>query len=143
VAAFYADENFPLPVVEALRRLGHDVLTAFEAGQGNERIPDDAVVEFAALSGRAVLTLDRWEFHRAPRAVGFHGGGSVGQVGGLEVDHGPLAGFAVGEVDLAGGQGALTHRDREGELAVDEVGRLGGRDFGDGAGSLEPGGRSS
>jgi len=24
VAAFYADENFPLPVVEALRRLGHE-----------------------------------------------------------------------------------------------------------------------
>jgi hypothetical protein len=31
VAAFYADENYPLPVVEALRRLGHDVLTAFGA----------------------------------------------------------------------------------------------------------------
>ena len=62
MAAFYADENFPLPVVEALRRLGHDVLTAFEAGQANERIPDNAVAEFAALSGRAVLTLNRWEF---------------------------------------------------------------------------------
>ena len=60
--AFYADENFPLPVVEALRRLGHDVLTAFEAGQANERIPDEGVLEFAARSGRAVLTLDRWEF---------------------------------------------------------------------------------
>jgi hypothetical protein len=28
VAAFYADENFPIPTVEALRQLGHDVLTA-------------------------------------------------------------------------------------------------------------------
>ena len=62
MAAFYADENFPLPVVEALRRLGHDVLTALEAGQANERIPDDAVVEFAAQSDRAVLTLNRREF---------------------------------------------------------------------------------
>ena len=74
MAAFYADENFPLPVVEALRRLGHDVLTAFEAGQANERVPDDAVVEFAALSGRAVLTLNRWEFiglhARLPRHAG-------------------------------------------------------------------------
>ena len=31
-------------------------------GQANERIPDDAIVEFAALSGRAVLRLNRWEF---------------------------------------------------------------------------------
>jgi Domain of unknown function (DUF5615) len=74
VAAFYADENFPLLVVEALRRLGHDVLTAFEAGQANERIPDDAVVEFAALSGRAVLTLNRWEFIRLHARLREHSG---------------------------------------------------------------------
>jgi hypothetical protein len=74
VAAFYADENFPLQAVEALRRLGHDVLTAFEAGQTNQRIPDDAVLEFATRSGRAVLTLNRWEFiglhARLPRHAG-------------------------------------------------------------------------
>jgi Domain of unknown function (DUF5615) len=29
----YADENFPLPVVQELRRLGHDVLTAQEDGK--------------------------------------------------------------------------------------------------------------
>lgn len=62
MAAFYADEGFPLRVVEGLRRLGHDVLTAFEAGQANQRIPDEAVLEFAARSGRVVLTLNRWEF---------------------------------------------------------------------------------
>jgi hypothetical protein len=27
MALLYADENFPLPVVEGLRRLNHDVLT--------------------------------------------------------------------------------------------------------------------
>ena len=27
MASLYADESFPLPVVEALRNLGHDVLT--------------------------------------------------------------------------------------------------------------------
>lgn len=32
MARLYANENFPLPVVEVLRRLGHDVLTAGEAG---------------------------------------------------------------------------------------------------------------
>lgn len=30
--ALYADENFPLRVVEELRRLGHDVLTALQDG---------------------------------------------------------------------------------------------------------------
>ena len=48
MAAFYADENFPLQAVEALRRLGHDVLTAIEAGQANQRLPDDVVLDFAA-----------------------------------------------------------------------------------------------
>jgi uncharacterized protein DUF5615 len=33
MARLYADENFPLPVVEELRRLGHDVLTIYETGQ--------------------------------------------------------------------------------------------------------------
>ena len=43
--------------------------------------------------------------------------------------------LAVGQVDPAGGEDALSHGDGEGELAVDEVGRLGGRDLGDGAGA--------
>ena len=34
--ALYTDENFPLRVVEELRRLGIDVLTAFEAGIGSQ-----------------------------------------------------------------------------------------------------------
>ena len=34
--ALYADENFPLRVVEELRRLGHDVITAYEDGKANQ-----------------------------------------------------------------------------------------------------------
>ena len=74
MAAFYADESFPLPVVETLRRLGHDVLTAFEAGQANQRIPDDAVLEFATRSGRAILTLNRWDFVSLHARVAGHAG---------------------------------------------------------------------
>ncbi len=62
MAAFYADENFPREVVEALRDLGHDVLTALEAGQANQAIPDEAVIEFAGERDRAILTLNRWQF---------------------------------------------------------------------------------
>ena len=74
MASLYADESFPLPVVEALRNLGHDVLTALEAGQANQRIPDEAVLQFASRLGRSVLTLDRWDFiglhARLPRHAG-------------------------------------------------------------------------
>jgi hypothetical protein len=36
----YADEDFPFPVVEQLRQLGHDVLTAQEDGRtGGRRLP--------------------------------------------------------------------------------------------------------
>ncbi len=76
MAAFYADENFPLPVVDALRRLGHDVLTAFEAGQANQRIPDDAVLGFASRAGRALLTLDRWDFVSVHSRIPGHAGSS-------------------------------------------------------------------
>lgn len=33
MAAIYSNENFPKRVVEELRRLGHDVLTSYEAGR--------------------------------------------------------------------------------------------------------------
>lgn len=62
MASLYADENFPLQVVELLRRLGHDVLTSLEAGQANRAIPDEEVLAFATNLGRAVLTLNRWQF---------------------------------------------------------------------------------
>lgn len=47
MARFYADENFPLPVVLALRQLGHDVLTIQEDGKANLRLPDEDVLSAA------------------------------------------------------------------------------------------------
>ena len=64
MARLYANENFPRQVVEALRRLGHDVLTVAEAGNASQRIPDDQVLAFAAANERAVLTLNRHDFIR-------------------------------------------------------------------------------
>ena len=64
MALLYADENFPWQVVETLRRLGHDVLTAQEAGQANRAIVDEEVLEFATARARTLLTLNRWEFVR-------------------------------------------------------------------------------
>jgi hypothetical protein len=64
VARLYANENFPLPVVEELRRLGHDGLTTLEAGRAEQAIPDEAVLAFAVAEGRAVVTINRRHFVR-------------------------------------------------------------------------------
>ena len=62
MAFFYANENFPMGVVERLREKGHDVLTSQEAGNANQRIPDEDVLEYAAKAGRILLTLNRRDF---------------------------------------------------------------------------------
>jgi hypothetical protein len=68
----YADENFPLPVVEELRRLGHDVLTAQEDGRAGA--PDPDVLARAHALGRAVLTHNRRHFERLHRQGANHSG---------------------------------------------------------------------
>lgn len=70
----YANENFPLPVVAALRALGRDVLTSLEAGNAGRSIPDDAVLRFATAQGRALLTINRKHFLRLHRASSAHAG---------------------------------------------------------------------
>lgn len=61
---FYADENFPLPAVEELRKLGHDVLTAYESGKAGQSIPDELVLAFAIVEKRILITLNRKHFIR-------------------------------------------------------------------------------
>ncbi len=74
MARLYSDENFPIPVVEELRRLGHDVLTIQETGQANQEIPDDQVLAFACAENRAVLTINRKHFIRLHRQQQNHSG---------------------------------------------------------------------
>jgi hypothetical protein len=64
MARLYSNENFPLPVVEELRNLGHDVLTTHEAGQAGRAVSDDSLLDFAHSEGRAVLTFNRKHFIR-------------------------------------------------------------------------------
>lgn len=74
-ARLYSNENFHRRVVEALRELGHDVLTSLEAGRSNQRIPDEEVLHFATSERRAVLTFNRLHFIRLHRhAAGHHAG---------------------------------------------------------------------
>jgi hypothetical protein len=74
VASLYANENFPLRVVEALRLLGHDVLTTREASQDNQRIADGDVLAFASDTGSAVITINRRDFIRLHRQQPNHRG---------------------------------------------------------------------
>lgn len=64
MARLYANENFPREVVEALRALGHDVLTVLEAGNAGQGVSDEEVLGFAAAQGRTVITLNRRDFIR-------------------------------------------------------------------------------
>ncbi|MEG3437815.1 DUF5615 family PIN-like protein [Pannus brasiliensis CCIBt3594] len=74
MARLYADENFPLPVVRWLRAFGHDVLTAKEAGQANQRIPDEGVLAFSTSDRRAILTRNRRDFIALHRSNAVHAG---------------------------------------------------------------------
>jgi len=64
MAFLYANENFPFLVVQALRLLGHDVLTTLEAGNANQSTPDEQVLAFATQNRRALLSINKRDFIR-------------------------------------------------------------------------------
>lgn len=74
MAYLYANENFPLQVVEALRALGHDVLTSFDAGNANQSFPDEQVLNFAIQNRRSLLTINRRDFIRLHMINSDHAG---------------------------------------------------------------------
>ena len=74
MARLYADENFPFPVVEELRRLGHDVLTLQEAGYAGQSVADETVLTYASREGRALLTINRRHFIHLHKASTNHAG---------------------------------------------------------------------
>jgi predicted nuclease of predicted toxin-antitoxin system len=74
MARLYANENFPLPVVEALRRFGHDVLTTVDSGRAGQAIPDAEVLAFAIAELRSIVTLNRRHFIQLHHATPEHAG---------------------------------------------------------------------
>jgi hypothetical protein len=74
LAKFYSDENFPYGSVEALRKLGHDVLTTLEAGHADQRIPDHEVLGYAIRENRIVLTFNRKDFIKLHEKDSSHAG---------------------------------------------------------------------
>lgn len=74
MARLFSDEDFSVPGVGELRGLGHDVLTAQQAGQANLGIADAAVLALAVAQDRAVLTFNRRHFIKLHRSVPLHDG---------------------------------------------------------------------
>jgi len=74
MARLYSNENFPFPVVERLRELGHDVLTTEEAGLSDQEISDEEVLRFATSENRTVFSLNRRHFITLHRHQPNHAG---------------------------------------------------------------------
>jgi hypothetical protein len=104
VARLFGDENFPLPVVEELRRLGHDVVTIQDAGKAGQSLTDKAVLDVACADDRAVLTLNRKHFIRLHETERDHAGIIVCT---FDLEFASQAGRiheAIGEQPLLGGR---------------------------------------
>ncbi len=74
MARLFADETFPLPVVEELRILGYDVVTIQETGIAGKGVSDADVLTQAVSEGRAILTLNRKHFIQLHRQRPEHSG---------------------------------------------------------------------
>ena len=72
--ALYADENFPLPVIEELRRLGFDVITMYDDDKANQSLTDEEVLCIATDKNRALLTVNRRHFIQLHRQQSNHSG---------------------------------------------------------------------
>ena len=60
--SFYSDENFASNMVVTLRRLGHTLITSYDAGQANQNIPDREVLAYATRNNLALITFNRDDF---------------------------------------------------------------------------------
>jgi predicted nuclease of predicted toxin-antitoxin system len=72
MAKLYADEQFPRPVLDLLRELGHEVLTVQESG--NAGFTDPRVLKFATENDLIVLTQNRRDFKRLHQIDSNHQG---------------------------------------------------------------------
>lgn len=74
MAKLLADENFPFPVTQELRLLGHDVLTLEELDRADQGLSDEAVLDLAIERGRAILTMNRKDFVHLHKRAPDHAG---------------------------------------------------------------------
>ena len=70
----YSNENFPLPVVKELRKLGYDVLTIQETGMACQSLSDEKLLKFSSEKERALLTFNRKHFIALHKKIPDHNG---------------------------------------------------------------------
>jgi hypothetical protein len=102
MASLYSNENYPLGIVEELRKLGHDVMTAHEAGNAGRGVPDEEVLHFATEAGRAVITHNRRHFFRLHEATNGQHAGIIACT--YDPDEARQARFVHDAIAEAGGQ---------------------------------------
>lgn len=71
-----ADEQFPMRVVDILRRRGYDVETVRQTCESKygDGLSDDVVLEYAILVHRVILTLNRSDFETLHKKLPWHAG---------------------------------------------------------------------
>jgi hypothetical protein len=74
MARLLADEDFPMPVVNQLQQLGHDVWAVVESDKARSRWPDEEVFHEAQRQQHAILTLNRRHFLGMHRHRPVHSG---------------------------------------------------------------------
>lgn len=74
MARFYTNENFRFSVVHKLREMGHDVVTALDAGNANKGISDEDVLRFAINENRILITYNRQDFIKQHYNIPHHCG---------------------------------------------------------------------
>ena len=74
MAQIYANENFPQQCVEALRELGHDVLTTQDSGKSDQAIPDEEVLAYSTEQNRILVTFNRKHFIKLHKENDNHAG---------------------------------------------------------------------
>ena len=62
MARLYSNENLAIDLVEAFRKFNHDILSSYDAGQANQGIPDNGVLDYTTLNDRSVITFNRDDF---------------------------------------------------------------------------------
>ncbi|AFY61929.1 hypothetical protein Syn6312_2865 [Synechococcus sp. PCC 6312] len=72
--SFYVNENLSSIIVKELRHLGYDVLTSYEAGNANQKVPDEQVLSLATEQQRSVITHNRDDFLKLHRSGFSHAG---------------------------------------------------------------------
>jgi hypothetical protein len=99
----YTDEMIDIRLARTLRALGYDVVSCQEAGRSNQKISDDAQLDYAATAGRAIFTFNFIDYLQLDTEWKSAGRRHAGIIVSAELqDLGPLVRRVAGHLDQYG-----------------------------------------